>query len=411
MMNNTLLVIKHEILTTLHKRSFWLMTILFPGFILILSVGSQTVGERAIEEVEESARATPQTPGGPVIGYVDQAGIITKTPDELPPGLLQPYPSEADAQAALQSGRLRQYYLIPIDFLETGEFFLVDSQFEPLKSSASAEIFENILQNYLISQDHLGTILRNPTPKIQDHPLEPVAGPDEDDPMTYYVPFATLFIFFFTITTSSSFMLQSVAREKENRIAEVLLVSLRPRDLMLGKVIGLGAVALLQMTFWLAGGLFAMNRSEQLLQISSNFTLPTGFVAWWIAFFLLGYFTYASILGAIGALAPNAREGGQATFVVMLPLLLPLWMNAALTRDPDGPLAVGLSLFPLTAPTSMMARLAAGNVPIWQLILALLGLATTTYLVVLLAARLFRADTLLSTASFNWKRLFTELRS
>jgi ABC-2 type transport system permease protein len=85
-------------------------------------------------------------------------------------------------------------------------------------------------------------------------------------------------------------------------------------------------------------------------------------------------------------------------------------MNAALTQDPNGSLAVGLSLFPLTAPTSMMARLAAGNVPFWQPILALIGLAITTYLVVLLAARLFRADTLLSTASFNWKRVFTELR-
>jgi ABC-2 type transport system permease protein len=286
----------------------------------------------------------------------------------------------------------------------------VDSQFEPLKSNASAEIFENVLRNNLISQDQLGAILINPTPKIQNHPLEPATGPDKDDPMTYYVPFAILFIFFFTITTSSSFMLQSVTREKENRIAEVLLVSLRPRELMLGKVIGLGAVALLQMTFWLAGGLFAMNRSEQLLQISSNFTLPPDFIAWGISFFILGYLTYASILGAVGALAPNAREGGQATFIVVLPLLLPIWMNAALTQDPNGSLAVGLSLFPLTAPTSMMARMAAGNVPFWQPILALLGLAITTYFVVLLAARLFRADTLLSTASFNWKRLFTELR-
>jgi len=64
-MRNTLLIIKHEILTTLRKRSFWLTTILFPGFILILSVSSQTLGERTIEEVEQSARAIPQTTGGP----------------------------------------------------------------------------------------------------------------------------------------------------------------------------------------------------------------------------------------------------------------------------------------------------------------------------------------------------------
>jgi len=336
--------------------------------------------------------------------------VITDLPENLPQDLIQSYPDEASADAALQSGQVRQYFMIPENYLESGEYLLVDSEYSPLRSSASAETFENILRSNMVAKDPQGRVLLNPTPKIVDHPLVPSSGPDEEDPLSYYVPFATLFIFFFTITTSSSFMLQSVSREKENRTAEVLLVSLQPRELMLGKVIGLGTVALLQMTVWMGGGLVTLNRSDQFLTTPSNFSLPSGFILWGMIYFLLGYLLYASILGAVGALAPTAREGGQATFIVILPLLIPLWMNAALTREPNGIVSVILSLFPLTAPTSMMARLAVGNVPIWQPIVGLLGVGLTTYLMVLLAGRIFRADTLLSSASFKWKRVFTELR-
>jgi ABC-2 type transport system permease protein len=98
------------------------------------------------------------------------------------------------------------------------------------------------------------------------------------------------------------------------------------------------------------------------------------------------------------------REGSQLTFVVLLPLMLPLALNAAFVRAPDGPLTTLLSLFPLTAPTSMITRLVVSEVPTWQPVAGLLGLAATTYLFVLIAARFFRAETLLSTAPLRWPR-------
>jgi ABC-2 type transport system permease protein len=153
-----------------------------------------------------------------------------------------------------------------------------------------------------------------------------------------------------------------------------------------------------------------LQRGQTMLASFGAFSLPPGFIIWAILFFALGYILYASLMGAIGALSPNAREAGQYTFIVMLPLLLPLWLNFAFINDSNGRLATAMSLFPLTAPTSMMTRIAAGYVPIWQIILSLVGLALTTYVLVLFSARFFRADTLLSTSSFHWKRLFTEFR-
>ncbi|MFH1633745.1 MAG: ABC transporter permease [Chloroflexota bacterium] len=409
-MRNTILIIKHEIITTLQKRSFWVMTILFPAIIMLLSVGSQFIGQKAIETAEESASSVEDTADGIPIGYVDEAGAIDALPAWLPSGYLAAYPDADAAQAALEAGSLRQYYLIPEDFYETGEFILVDSDFQPMRSSSNAEIFERILMENLIAKEPLGLVLDNPTPNINEYALAPPSGRDDDNPLTYFVPFVTLFVFFFIITTTSGFMLTSVTREKENRTAETLLVSLRPRELMLGKVIGLGCIALLQMSIWLGGGLLALDRSNQFIQGAQDYTLPPGFVVWALLFFIFGYFLYAAILGSIGVMVPNAREGGQFTFVAILPLMIPLWFNVAFTESPDGPVATFLSLFPLTAPSAMMTRLAASNVPTWQILVSLLGLALTAYLFVLLSSKLFRADNLLSSDSFSWKRLTKELR-
>jgi ABC-2 type transport system permease protein len=205
-------------------------------------------------------------------------------------------------------------------------------------------------------------------------------------------------------------MLQSVSKEKETRTAEVLLLSLRPRQLMLGKLVGLGLVALFQIIIWFGGGMLFLDRGKDLLGALSTFTLPPGFIGWVLAYFCLGFAAYASVLAAVGVLAPTAREGAQFTFFVMLPLMIPLWMNSVFAQNPNGDVATFLSLFPPTAPLSMVTRLAAGGVPSWQPAVGLAGLAVMTYLFVLLSARLFRADTLLSSESLSWQRIVRELR-
>ncbi len=409
-MHNILLVIKYEIITTLQKRSFWILTFIFPVFILLLSLGTQAIGGKAIEEAEEQASSIEhQASIASSVGYVDEAGVIENIPVWIPEDFFENYAEQESAKAALIEGSIRQYYFIPADFLEKGEYLLFDSDFQPMRSTNNAEIFEDVILTNLIEKDELGEILNNPTPSIQYHQLKTSSGIDKENPLTFIVPFATLFIFFFTITTSSGFMLTSVTREKESRTAEILLVSIKPRELMLGKVIGLGFVALLQMGVWMGGAIFSLNRSSEFTDAAATFNLPPGFAIWGILFFLFGYFLYASLLGAIGALAPNAWEGGQFTFIIILPLLIPIWFNVAFTESPNGPVATFLSMFPLTS-ISMMTRITATSVPIWQILLSLGGLALTSYLIVLLSARFFKAETLLSSDSINLKRVFAALR-
>lgn len=408
-MKNIFIVLKHEFLTTIQKPSFWVTTFVLPGIIILFNVGSQVMARNVV--ADNAPTLIPgldlsQVEHPTLIGYVDHAGLITELPSSIPSGLMQAFSSEELANQALETGLIDQYYIVPADFLQSGSLRLVSAEFSPFALSDTALI--NFVISYALTGDEAKALVyTNPTFSIfpqQLGPQEPAAT-GTDNPFTFFVPFAVMFIFFFLITMSSGYMLQSVSREKENRTAEVLLVSLRPRELMLGKVLGLSLVALLQLSFWAGGGLLVFDRMRETLETAASLALPEGFIAWGLAFFILGYLLYASMMGAIGALAPSAREGGQFTFVIILPLLIPLWVNFTFIESPNGTLATVLSLIPLTAPVAMLTRMVATTVPAWQILLSLGGLALFTYLMVLISARFFRADTLLSTTPLNWRRI------
>jgi ABC-2 type transport system permease protein len=406
MMRNVYLIIKHEILTTLGKRSFWFTTIVFPLLILGLNLGTQVVSQRTVAQ-EERAAANPTDQ---VIGYVDPGGLIATIPPGVPAGTFRAYPDQAAAQAALEADEIARYYLIPSDWIQTGDLVLVDRTYKPIGNVAGSELFGYVLEYNLVGNAERAQRLLNPTPNVSSTAEAPSQANERQGPLAFWVPYVTMFIFFFSLTMSSGFMLQSVSKEKETRTAEVLLLSLRPRELMLGKLIGLGAVALLQLVIWAGGGLLALSRGEQMLGAAGGFQLPPGFIAWLLLYFVFGYAAYASVLGAIGVLAPTAREATQFTFAVLLPLMIPLWLNTAFTENPNGTLPVFLSLFPPTAPLAMITRLVATEVPLWQPLVGLAGLAAMAYAFVLLSARLFRADTLLSSSSLSWRRVIGELR-
>jgi ABC-2 type transport system permease protein len=413
-MRNELTVAGFEIRSLLAKPSFWLLTILFPAFILLLSFGGQLLagndhGRGVAIPVEEEAPGMPQT-----IGYVDQADLIQALPPGMSPELVRAFPNEAAAQMAMAAGEIDRYFIVAADFIESGDLVLVQQDFQPL-GNTNEGLIEFILNYNLIGDEERTALVGNPLASVIMRPLvaeavEPTAGDPATGMVLPMIPIAAAMILFFVLVMSSSYMLRSVSREKENRTVEILLLSLRPRQLMLGKILGLSVVALVQMALWLAAGMLVLNQGSPLLQLAGAIQLPPTFIAWSLAYVLLGYLLYAALMGALGALAPNAREANQFSFVVLLPLMIPIWFNYLLVEAPNGTAAVILSLFPLTAPPAMIARLAATDVPFWQPLLGVFLLAITTYGAVLLSARFFSAGTLLSTASMNWRRIWREAR-
>lgn len=127
--------------------------------------------------------------------------------------------------------------------------------------------------------------------------------------------------------------------------------------------------------------------------------------AWTIAYFIFGYLAYASLYATLGALASKARDANQFVTITIIPLIVPLLFSAVFAQSPDGALATTLSLFPLTSPVAMVARLGTATVPWWQSAAGLVLLAALAYLLTLQAARSFSAENLLSTKVLDWQRV------
>ena len=421
-MKNVWLVIKHEVVTTLKRPSFWIMTFLMPALFLGFQIytamqdSDLDLGSADADKTEETSAAEM-----PVIGLVDGAGLIAEIPSDLPPDLFRPYADEAAARAALEADEIEQYVHIPADYITRGEVTVYDKDFQILASgenmgaafhSANKWMLAYLINLNLTDDARLVSALRDPVPAAhaERHVINPPVETDQSvRALAEVIARVMPYMFYFILLVSSGYLLRSVAAEKENRTVEVLLLSLHPRQLMMGKILGLSLVTLVQLGIWFGGGALILNRGKALLDLS-GFAFPSGFIVWAILFLALGFLLFASVMAAAGAIAPTAREGAQVTWLLMLPLMPTLMFSQLFAEEPNSLLVLVFSLFPFSAPSAMVTRLALGQVPLWQIVVSLAGLALTTYLMVVLAGRFFRASNLLSDASFSLRRLATEWR-
>jgi ABC-2 type transport system permease protein len=246
------------------------------------------------------------------------------------------------------------------------------------------------------------------------------------------------------------FVMRSVIEEKTSRIIEVIISSVKPFQLMMGKIIGTALAGVTQFAIWVisAGILFvvafaifdidptALNSSSELAStmgadittnMPSDNEMAEGYVREliklpltlllisFVIYFILGYLIYSSIYAAIGAAVDNETDTQQFIFPIIMPLMLAIYVGFfSVFSNPHGPIAVGFSLFPLTSPIVMLMRLPGGlgegGVPIWQFITSILLLIATFIAIVWLAAKIYRVGILMYGKKPTYKELFKWLR-
>jgi ABC-2 type transport system permease protein len=402
-MNKTLIVLKHEMLTILRSKSFILTLILIPlvSFIVILVAGNlqgSTQGEAIAEIITPRVEVENQ-------GLVDESGLILEIPTEMSVRLRQ-FMDVGAAEIALESGEIGAYYVIPDDYMQRGIVYYYRPDFNPVGGMGQTVNINGLIQyNLLTDQTELLVRIQNPL-QLETMILSPEPQRDPASGLTFFLPYGVTFLFYLFILGSASLMLNSVTNEKQNRVMEMLLTSMTPIQLMTGKIVALGLVGLLQTVVWTSAGYFLLRLSGRTFALPEEFQLPVSIIFWGVVFFILGYAIYASLMAGVGALVPNLREASQATFLVIIPLIIPLMFVSLLIQRPHAVASIILSLFPLTAPVAMMTRLAATQVPIWQLLLASGLQILTAILIIRSVAGLFRAQNLLSGQSFNLKVFF-----
>lgn len=406
-MRKSILVLRNEFFTTVSRPSFLLMAFGLPLIAFLVFAAAGWLGRTG-------AGGSGDTSGSSAFtirpqGLVDEAGFVRTVPTDTPPGALTIFPDEDSARQALASGQINSYYRIPADYLETGKVYLIDPDARPLTSGGQTWILRwTLMVNLLGGDAQRAARVRNPM-EVAATPLSPAPRRDTESEAAFWIPYAVTLIFYFVIIMSASLLLNSISKEKQNRVMEILMASVSPRQMLVGKIAGLGLAGLTQTAVWVSTGYALLRIGGQTLNIPPSLQPSPSFIVWGILFFLLGYALYASLMGALGALVPNLREASQATISVIWPLLLPIFFISALVQEPDGALAVAMGFFPFTSPVVMMTRLASGGVPAWQPALAAVLLGATAVWVVRAVARMFRAQTLLSGQAFSVTRFWGAL--
>lgn len=393
-MNKTWFVLKNEFIRIVTRRSFILALVLIPlvSFVAMWGVGKLrgTEAENTIANVFSDDGNLPE-----LEGYIDFSGLLKAENPDLRERLVR-YEDEESAKADLQAGKIAAYYVITAGYVETGKVFYYRPDFNPLAAFNDASGLRAALQSSLTAEDPvIAERLANPM-VLERKYLKPQTQRDEDNMMTFFLPYGVTMLFYVMVMSSSSTMLNSISDEKQNRVMEILLSSVRPMQLLTGKIIALGLVGLLQSVVWGGAGLLLLRLGGQTFNLPEEFQLPPQILVWFVVFFILGYAIYASLLGGLGALVPNIKEASQVTFIIMIPMIVPLMLIGALINRPNAALSVFLSLFPLSSPMAMMTRMATTDVPLWQTGLAVALLAVTCVLTVRAAAGMFRAQNLIA---------------
>ncbi len=419
-MRKTILIIKREYMTRVRKKTFIIGTLLFPILYLLLIFGTGYIAEKSRQQLK--------------IAVLDSSGFFTSQKINLQ--------NQADQSSIMDlvkttAGKSYDYDASGYDAMLIIPAMKWDTAAPNnlvLKANKSyGAAVESAVQTKVnriwdeVKNENLGIDAgKREILALNRIQVKAVNENDEkmDAGLSSGIGMACGFLIYFIILIYGSQVMMGVMEEKTNRIAEIIVSSVKPFQMMLGKIIGIGLVALTQFLLWIAfvfviynvtanltgsGGGGAANQivgSIQTIFTSVNLPLTLFCFAF---YFLGGFFFYASIYGAIGsAINEDVREAQSLSFPVTMLVIISIVLMTTAVNDPTGPIAVWGSIIPLSSPIVMMARIpygVPGTVPVWQLALSMglliAGFIFTTWF----AAKIYRTGILMYGKKTSWKEM------
>lgn len=438
-MKNIFLITKREYLTQVKKKSFIILTLLGPvlmiGFGLLIAF---------MFKANESSNT---------FNVVDKSGLFVGNlkSDESIKYVFVPQENEKALTSTLKDmDGIEGLLIIPalkdqnFDDLEKNTHLLLNKKIGfDTKTNVASDLSQIIKKEKIktlgISEDQLTSLDKNFDLKTQNIVDNNKADSDLDFGVKSGLSMVLMYAVFMFIIIYGVRVMRSVLEEKNNRVVEIIISSVKPFELMMGKILGVTLVAITQFSIWItmsvAGALFlstgfaAMQKqipggekSAEMLQkfdikqtamevsqilLDMNFPL---IIFVFIIFFLLGYIFYSSMYAAIGSAVDNETETQQFTLFAIIPLMVGMYGSFTIMNNPEGPLGFWLSMIPFTSPVAMIARIPFG-VPAWQIALSIFLLVISTLLMVYLAAKIYKVGILMYGNKASAKELWKWIRS
>jgi ABC-2 type transport system permease protein len=418
-MQKTFLVMRQELITTFKRPSYLLFAFGIPVLAVLILGGVKLIQGRSTENTTANISA-PSEYQLETEGFVDHSGIIQTISEDLQDHLFS-YDTEDHAKNALQAGEISAYYLIPEDYLISGEVEYIYPDDRSYLSDGQQWVIKWTLNLNLLDGDlKLADQIWNPIMELEVRSIavdiqgDVVSGEDCSRPgiacesieLIRLMPSILVAIFFIAFMSSSNMLFNSIGAEKENRTMELIMLSINPQQLLAGKTLALGIAGLAQTVVWLSAIYVSFNMGGSTLSLPAGFSFPAKIVTWGLVFFIGGFGLYASLMAGAGALVPKMKEAGIANIIAMVPLFLGyvFGLMAPLADASSSTLLVFLSFFPMTSPVVMVMRLTDSPVPLWHLLLSVGLLFVTAYLALQAVAAMFHAQNLLSGQPFSVKR-------
>lgn len=416
-MNKTFLIIKREFLTRVRKKTFIISTLLFPLLYLGLIFGTSYIGEKSSTKLK--------------IALVDSSGKFTqqkidKANEEDKSTTLSLVRNNAEQLANnFEKMGYDGYIVIPGDIMVTNatDKIIVKSN-RTLGAVPGIQSKLNSIWND-IKYEELGIDNEKRTTLTSSHlnvAAENMKDKNADGTNAMIIGYVAGFLVYFILLIYGSQVMMGVMEEKTNRIAEVMVSSVKPFQLMLGKIVGIALVALTQFLLWI-GFVFivysvskaAVDANPSMAQVVGGaqkvFTsVNMGLLLTLFAFYFLGgFFFYSSLYAAIGsAINEDVREAQSLAFPITLIIIFAIFMLTIAMKDPTSPIAVWTSIIPFTSPIVMMARVAygvPGTVTYGELALSMALLVASFLFMVWFAGKIYRTGILMYGKKPTWKEM------
>jgi ABC-2 type transport system permease protein len=405
-MSELLVIVQREFVERVRSRSFLISTILMP----LLIIGSYAIpammgsggGNRHIAVVDESGQGVGEA-------VVASLTAPRKDPDAPTYQVERVAGSFQAAHAALtkrvQLEQLDGYVWIPADVMQKGEVtyrarsisnFAVNSD---LNRAVSEAVQATRMKQAGLDGQRVAALTAGVTMKTGR--ITKAGEQGGSAAASFVFAYMASFLMYFMLIFYGVNVMRSVLEEKSNRISEVLVSSVRADRLMLGKIVGVGAVALFQIFIWIVTiGYLASHTTlvTQRLHVSadavSSMSVDPTLLLCLLAFFLLGFFLYSAVYAALGAAMGSEQEAQQFQIFVLVPLMAPMFVFARLAAEPMGTLATTMGLIPFTAPMTMAIRMAAAPIPPLQIAASMIGMLVAVFVVAWVAGKIYRVGIL-----------------
>jgi ABC-2 type transport system permease protein len=403
-MNKTLLIFRHEFLHTLRRTGFIVLTLALP-VLGLLGVGVFHVLAGVARPSAEVTR----------IGYVDELGNFDQFTKQNN-FIFVRFDSTGAATQALIHNDVAEYVVIPSDYISTGIIRRYTLQREVTPPAAVSSAITNFITGNLLSEKvPAETITRIESPvNLVTTRLSPTGGvaSQQGGLTNLIIPGVFSLLLALSLTFSSAYVLQGLVEEKENRLMEILLSSVSTRQLVSGKVLGIGSAGLVQIMVWVISIPVLLNlASSSIGGFLRTTQIPANFLLLGVVFFILGYGLFAVLSACVAAVSSTVRDAQQLAAIFTIFAVAPFWFYSPLLLFPNSPVWVVFSIFPFSAPVLVMLRLGMAGVPTWQLIVSLAVLVLSITGGLLLAARLLRTYLLMYGKRPSLAEIIRNLRS